>query len=98
MKSPGPLPLPDLCRAADARAAALARRFGDALRAGDGAAGERIVNDALGTGMTPEAVQSVVIETSAAPQQTMPNPNAAQAARSWRTRTARRMHRAPATR
>jgi len=55
------VPLPDLRRAAHARTEALARRFGDALRVGEGAAAERIVDDALATGMSPAGVQSLVI-------------------------------------
>jgi len=55
------LELSGLRRAADARAAALAQRFGDALRVGDGAAAERVTDDALASGMAPEAVQSLVI-------------------------------------
>jgi len=53
--------LTQLRHATDARAAALARRFGDALRAGDGASAERVADDALACGMAPEAVQSLVI-------------------------------------
>jgi MerR family transcriptional regulator, light-induced transcriptional regulator len=53
--------LSDLRRAADARAAALARRFGDALVVGERAGAERIVDEALASGMTPVAVQSLVI-------------------------------------
>ncbi|HEV7805993.1 MAG TPA: diguanylate cyclase, partial [Solirubrobacteraceae bacterium] len=42
-------------------AAELTRRFGDALRHGEGAAAERVVEDALADGMAAEAVQSLVI-------------------------------------
>lgn len=38
----------------------LARRFGDVLRVGDGAAASRLVGEALAAGMTPESVQSFV--------------------------------------
>lgn len=48
-------------RAADRGADALARRFGDVLRAGDGSAAERVVEDALAAGMAPEAIHSLVI-------------------------------------
>jgi diguanylate cyclase (GGDEF)-like protein len=53
--------LSQLRRAADARAATLARRFGDALHIGEGAVAERVIDDALSAGMTPAAVQSLVI-------------------------------------
>ncbi len=53
--------LEQLRRAADARAAALAGRYTDALRSGEGAAAERVIDDALSAGMAPEAVQSRVI-------------------------------------
>jgi diguanylate cyclase (GGDEF)-like protein len=43
------------------RHAVLARRYGDVLRVGDGRAAERVVADALGEGMAPEAVQTLVI-------------------------------------
>lgn len=39
----------------------LARRFGDALRVGDGRAAERIVDDALAAGLEPAVIQSLVI-------------------------------------
>lgn len=48
-------------RAADDHAAVLARRFGDLLRVGDGAAAEQTVDDALAAGMAPEVIQSLVI-------------------------------------
>ena len=51
-----------LRRAADAGTTALARRFGDVLRVGDGAAAELVIDDALATGLAPPAVQSLVIE------------------------------------
>lgn len=41
---------------------ALARRFGDAIRAGDGPAAERVVEDGLDAGISPEALQVLVIE------------------------------------
>ena len=59
MTSP-PAPAPSR-RANDDGAGVLARRFGDVLRVGDGAAAERIVDDALAAGMAPAAIQSLVI-------------------------------------
>ena len=52
------IPLEQLRRSADARAGALAKRYTDALRVGEGAAAERVIDDALSAGMGPEAVQS----------------------------------------
>lgn len=43
-------------------AVTFARRFGDALRVGDGAAGERVIDDGLAAGISPEAMQALVIE------------------------------------
>lgn len=54
----------ELRQAADARAAALARRFGDALRVGDGRQAELIVDEALSAEMAPAAVQVRVIGPS----------------------------------
>lgn len=51
-------------RASDARVAAFARRYGDALRAADSAQAERVVDEALEVGMAPAAVQSLVIKPS----------------------------------
>ncbi len=48
-------------RAADTRTSGLAGLFGDVLCAGDGRAAERVVDDALASGLAPEAVQSLVI-------------------------------------
>jgi len=48
-------------RTTDADAHLLARRFGDALRVGDGAAADAVVDAALAAGMAPEAIQSLVI-------------------------------------
>ena len=48
-------------RTTDAGAHLLARRFGDALRVGDGAAADAVVDAALAAGMAPEAIQSLVI-------------------------------------
>lgn len=48
-------------RAADIRTSGLAGLFGDVLCAGDGHAAERVVDDALASGLAPEAVQSLVI-------------------------------------
>ena len=59
MTSP-PAPAPSR-RVNDDGAGVLARRFGDVLRVGDGAAAERIVDDALAAGMAPAAIQSLVI-------------------------------------
>ncbi len=53
-------PVPDR-RATDARTGPLARRFGDVLRVGDGAAADAIVDAALAAGMTPEVIQALVI-------------------------------------
>ena len=48
-------------RRVDRGAPALARRFCDALRCGDGAIAERVIDDAIDAGMAPEAIQSLVI-------------------------------------
>nr|MBA2514291.1 B12-binding domain-containing protein [Solirubrobacterales bacterium] len=40
---------------------ALARRFGDTLRVGDGGAAERVIEEALGLELSPVAVQSLII-------------------------------------
>ena len=48
-------------RTTDAGAHLLARRFGDVLRVGDGAAADAVVDAALAAGMAPEAIQSLVI-------------------------------------
>lgn len=48
-------------RTPDAGAHLLARRFGDVLRVGDGAAADAVVDAALAAGMAPEAIQSLVI-------------------------------------
>jgi diguanylate cyclase (GGDEF)-like protein len=45
----------------DRRHAVLARRFGDVLRVGDGHAAERVISQALGDGLTPEEVQTLVV-------------------------------------
>jgi diguanylate cyclase (GGDEF)-like protein len=52
---------PPLRRAADAEAGILARRFEEVLRVGDGRAAEQVMDDALASGMAPEAIQSLVI-------------------------------------
>ncbi|MGZ8571875.1 MAG: diguanylate cyclase [Actinomycetota bacterium] len=48
-------------REGDARAHADARRYCDALRAADAPAAERVVSEALAAGLSPSAVQSLVI-------------------------------------
>jgi diguanylate cyclase (GGDEF)-like protein len=48
-------------RRTDSGVRALARRFGDALRCGDGAAAERVIEAAIDAGLAPEAIQSLVI-------------------------------------
>jgi len=61
---PAPLSLPSparLRRAPDGGAKALARRFGDVLRVGDGVAAERVIEDALASGMAPAAIHALVI-------------------------------------
>jgi len=55
-------PEADLRRAGDARADPLARRFGDALRAGDAASAEAVIEEALRQGLEPPAIQVRVIE------------------------------------
>lgn len=52
---------PALRRAGDVGERAFARRFGDVLRIGDGSAAERVIDDALASGLSPEVVQSHVI-------------------------------------
>jgi len=54
-RTPGPL------RRTSDDPALLARRFGDLLRVGDGAAAERLVDEALAGGMSPAAIQALVI-------------------------------------
>jgi hypothetical protein len=49
-------------RVTDADAPLLARRYGDALRVAHTAAAEQVVDDALAGGMTPSAIQSLIIE------------------------------------
>jgi diguanylate cyclase (GGDEF)-like protein len=49
-------------RATDADAPLLARRYGDALRIAQTAAAEQVVDDALAAGLTPSAIQSLIIE------------------------------------
>ncbi len=49
-------------READAEAPVLARRYGDALRVADTAGAGGVVDQALEAGLTPSAVQSLVIE------------------------------------
>ena len=50
-----------LRRESDVGAGVLARRFGDTLRVGDGGTAERVMDDALAAGMSPEAIQTLVI-------------------------------------
>ena len=40
---------------------ALAQRFGDVLRVGDGRSAEGVINDALAMGMAPEAIHALVM-------------------------------------
>lgn len=49
-------------RTTDADTTLLARRYGDALRAAQTAAAGQVVDDALAAGLTPSAIQSLVIE------------------------------------
>ena len=49
-------------RTTDADTTVLARRYGDALRAAQTAAAGQVVDDALAAGLTPAAIQSLVIE------------------------------------
>ncbi len=49
-------------RQADAAAHGLARRYGDALRAAEAAAAEKVVEDALAVGLTPAEVHALVIQ------------------------------------
>ena len=49
-------------RAADADAVALARRYGDALRVALTGTAEQVIDDALAAGLSPSAIQSLVIE------------------------------------
>lgn len=49
-------------RAPDADAPVLARRYADALRIARTAAAEQVVDDALAAGLTPVAIQSLIIE------------------------------------
>jgi diguanylate cyclase (GGDEF)-like protein len=48
-------------RESDARIAAFAAAFGEALRLGDGAAADHLIQEALAAGVSPEVVQSFVI-------------------------------------
>lgn len=52
---------PAAVRASDAMAAALADRFGEVLRGGDGGGAEQLIDEALGVGLAPAEVQSLVI-------------------------------------
>jgi len=49
-------------READSIAPLLSRRYGDALRVADTSSAEHVVEDALDAGLTPSAIQSLVIE------------------------------------
>ena len=49
-------------READVQAPALTRRYGDALRVADTSAAEHVVDEALEAGLTPSAIQSLIIE------------------------------------
>lgn len=49
-------------RDADAVAASHAARFGDALRAADGATAQRVIDEALAAAMAPEAIHALVVE------------------------------------
>jgi diguanylate cyclase (GGDEF)-like protein len=48
-------------RASDAASAALARRYGDALRAGDSAMAAQVTDEALSIGTSPAAIQALII-------------------------------------
>ena len=48
-------------RASDAQATALAERFGEVLGVGDGSGAEQLIDEALGVGLAPAEVQSLVI-------------------------------------
>jgi diguanylate cyclase (GGDEF)-like protein len=48
-------------RASDVAVSALARRYGDALRAGDSAMAEQVMDEALAIGTSPAAIQSLII-------------------------------------
>jgi len=48
-------------RASDAASAALARRYGDALRAGDSAMAAQVTDEALAIGTSPAAIQALII-------------------------------------
>jgi len=52
---------PRLRRVSNMKTGGLARRFGNALRVGEASAAERVVEDALTSGLAPEAVQTLVI-------------------------------------
>ena len=49
-------------RSADAQATVLSRRYVDALRVAQTSAAEQVVDDALAAGLSPSAIQSLVIE------------------------------------
>jgi diguanylate cyclase (GGDEF)-like protein len=56
-----PAPPAEGRRAHDHRLPALTRRYGEALRVGDGAAAEQVIADALPLDLSPVAVQSLII-------------------------------------